>query len=121
MNTETRYQFIPNLNREIAEALKTATPEENIRGRAVYADSLVKILLFPFAAGQVLEEHVTPHPATLHVLEGTGEITLGSERKAVAAGSWVWMQGELPHSIRAETKLILLLQVFLQPSAPTAP
>ena len=87
----------------------------NIQGHAVYADSRMKVLLLPFRAGQTLAEHTTPHDAIMHVIEGQGEITLGRDRVAVQAGSWMRMVGGLPHSIRAETNLLLLLQVLLSP------
>jgi quercetin dioxygenase-like cupin family protein len=117
MKTKAPYHFVSNLAAEVASQLETSTPEKNIQGRAIYSDSLTKVLLFPFTAGQELKEHITPHPAILHVVEGKGEITFGNDRQAVQAGSWAWIEGSLPHSIRAETKLVLLLQVFLNQSA----
>lgn len=120
------YHFLPDLAREVAASLESSTPQPNIQGRAIYADSTVKVLLLPFRAGQVLNEHVTPHAAIMHVLTGKGEITLGPDKRSVQAGSWMWMEGSLPHSIRAETDLVLLLQVFLdgrssrQPAAASA-
>ncbi len=111
------FHFIPDLQEEIASALATAEENPNIQGRAIYADSITKILLMPFAAGQSLSEHTTPHQAIMHVLHGTGKFTLGNETRPVKPGSWVMMPPKLPHSIHAETELVLLLQVFLQPGA----
>lgn len=113
MKSKAPYHFISNLAAEVAGQPETSSAEANIQGRAIYSDSLTKVLLFPFAAGQVLKEHVTPHPAILHVVEGEGEVTLGDDRKDVKAGSWAWIEGGLPHSVRARAKLVLLLQVFL--------
>jgi len=115
---KTPYHFLPDLSHEVASSLASAPPQPNIQGRAIYADSNVKVLLLPFRAGQVLTEHVTPHTAIMHVLTGKGEITLGADRKTVQAGSWMWMEGALPHSIHAETDLVLLLQVFLDHRPP---
>lgn len=115
MNEHFPYHFIPDLTEAIGESLREASADTDIKGRAIYRDSTVKVLLFPFGEGQVLKEHTTPHPAILHVIEGRGELTLGTDRKPVAKGAWAWMEGGLPHSVHAETKMVLLLQVFLNP------
>lgn len=114
MNTKNPYHFIGDLKVETADPLQEAKPEENIQGRAIYADSSMKVLLFPFAPGQELKEHRTPHAAILQIVKGRGEISLGEDRNQVWEGSWVRMEG-LCHGIRAETEVILLLQVFLTP------
>lgn len=90
----------------------------NVPGRAIYADLTVKIQLLPFRAGQILTECVTPHAAIVQVLTGKGQITLGPDKKSLQAGSWMRLLGGLPHSIQAETDLVLLLQVFLDHSSP---
>ncbi len=117
MNTDQPFHFIPDLSAEIAAALASAKNNPTIQGHAIYADSITKILLLPFAAGQTLREHATPHQAIMHVLQGSGEITLGDSVKKVQAGSWMMMAPRLPHSIHADTELILLLQVFLTASS----
>ena len=114
MNTgEKPYTFLPNLKTEIASALEAAKDHKNIQGQAIYRDSVVKVLLFPFAAGQILHEHTTPHQATMHILSGKGTVTLGADKKEVEAGAWMMMPPSLPHSVHAETELVLLLQVFV--------
>lgn len=118
MDTEKMsYHFIPDLGEKISAALEAADKTTPIQGQAIYADSLTKILLFPFAEGQTLREHTTPHQAILHVIRGKGEMTLGDDTKPVQEGSWVMMSPNLPHSISANTKMILLLQVFLKGDA----
>lgn len=108
------YHFVADLNAETTGSLPIAAPISNIPGRAIYADSRIKVLLLPFWAGQTLAEHHTPHDAIMHVLSGSGQVTLGSDRHEVQAGSWMRMAGGLPHSIHAKTDLLLLLQVLMQ-------
>jgi quercetin dioxygenase-like cupin family protein len=48
-------------------------------------------------------------------------VTLGPDTQEVQAGSWMWMEGGLPHRIEAETDLVLLLQVFLDDAHPRRP
>lgn len=116
MKHDEPFYFIPDLQEHIAAALAAAKENPTIQGHAIYADSVTKVLLLPFAAGQVLPKHSTPHQAIMHVLHGTGEITLGTSVQKVKAGSWMMMSPRLPHAIRAETELLLLLQVFLSSS-----
>lgn len=114
MNTgEKPFTFLPDLKSEISSALENAKNHTNIQGQAVYRDSVVKVLLFPFAPGQTLPEHTTRHQAILHILSGKGKVTLGTDEKEVETGSWMMMAPGLPHSVHAETELILLLQVFV--------
>lgn len=113
MKTDKTYYLIPDLQAEISEGLRAAKETGQIKSHAIYADSVTKVLLFPFPAGQSLREHVTPHQAMMHVLSGEGEITLGEESQNVKAGAWVMMKPGLPHSIHAKSEMVLLLQVFL--------
>lgn len=112
---KSSYHFVSDLSQEATTTNDDSQLPANIPGRAVYADSRMKVLVLPFRAGQILTEHPTPHDAILHVLQGKGQITLGADRHDVQAGSWARMEGGLPHSIHAETDLLLLLQVLLNP------
>ena len=114
MDTARNYTFIPNLEKQAADALASAKDHPNIQGHAIYRDSITKILLFPFAPGQILHEHATPHQAILHILKGKGKVTLGPDEKEIETGAWMMMDPGLPHSIQAETELLLLLQVFMK-------
>lgn len=122
MNSRPSYHFVPDLQELAGSGPATDQTPFNIQGRAVYADGRIKVLLLPFRAGQTLAEHTTPHDAIMHVLSGQGRITLANDVKEVRAGAWMWMQGRLPHSIHADTDLLLLLQVALEPGdVPSSP
>lgn len=106
------YTYIFDLSVRIAELAKEGHPTEHIRGRAVYTDENVKALVFPFEAGQTLHEHTAPHPAILHFIEGEADVTLGTDQKKARAGTWIHMAAELPHSIHAHTKTVMLLLIL---------
>ena len=89
--------------------LTTELPEESILSRNVYGDDHVKVTLFGFAPGQELSEHTAARPAILHFLDGEAELVLGEETKPARAGTWVRMDAHLPHSIRAQTPVQMLL------------
>jgi len=96
--------IIPDLLTHIPEI----TPE-SILSRTIYKDEQFKAILFAFAPGQELSEHTSAHPAVLHFLQGTADVALGEERIAAAAGTWVHMPPNLPHSILAQTPVMMLL------------
>lgn len=109
----TRYTFIPDLAAHVEALLSQAPrPTEHVQGRAVYTDEHVKVLAFPFDAGQALEEHTAPHPIALHFLSGEADVTLGPDAVVARGGTWAHLPPHLPHSIHARTPTVMLLLVF---------
>ncbi|MDX1614369.1 MAG: cupin domain-containing protein [Candidatus Promineifilaceae bacterium] len=92
-------------------------PAESIVSRAVHVAGQMRVTLFGFAPGQELTEHTAARPAVLHFLSGQAELTLGTEVKAAGPGAWVYMPAHLPHSIVAQTEVVMLL--LLLPDAAT--
>lgn len=108
------YTYILDLDAHVAAMVAQARhPTEHVQARAVYTDDHVKVLAFPFEAGQSLDEHTAPHPAALHVLKGEADVTLGTDAVDARAGTWIHMPAGLPHSIRARTEVLMLLLAFL--------
>jgi quercetin dioxygenase-like cupin family protein len=97
------YTLIPNILDEIS------LPEKGILSHTVQNDGQVKIILFGFAAGQELTAHTAPMPATIQVLRGAAEITLGDDSIQADTGCVIHMQPNLPHGIVAKTPLLMLL------------
>ncbi len=107
------YTFIPDLAAHVAELVAQAPhPTEHVQARAVFTDEHVKVLAFPFEAGQALAEHTAPHPVALHFLSGEADVTLGPDAVEARAGTWIHLPPRLPHSIRARTDTVMLLFVF---------
>lgn len=84
-------------------------PPDSIVSRTFYSDDRLKAILFGFAAGQELSEHTAARPAILHFLQGQARLTLGDHATTAGPGAWVHMQPHLPHSIYAETDVVMLL------------
>lgn len=103
-NPTTDPVLIPDL-----AALLTDAPAQGILSRTFLRAPDVRAVLFRFAAGEQLSEHTSSHPAVLHFLEGTAELTLGEAHHTVTAGAWAYMPPALPHSIQALTPVTLLL------------
>ena len=108
------YTYIFNLGDHLETLTEQAKhPTEHLQARAIYTDERVKVLAFPFEAGQALTEHTAPHPAALHFLEGEADVTLGADAVKAQAGTWIHMPPRLPHSIHARTAVLMLLLIFL--------
>ncbi|MBC8504858.1 MAG: cupin domain-containing protein [Anaerolineales bacterium] len=84
-------------------------PDDSIVSRTFYEDDQLKGILFGFAAGQELSEHTAAKPAILHFIEGQARLTLGDDEKSAGPGTWVHMAPHLPHSVVAESRLVMLL------------
>jgi quercetin dioxygenase-like cupin family protein len=84
-------------------------PPDSIVSRTFYEADRLKAILFGFAPGQELSEHTSARPAILHFLTGEAGLTLGEDTQRVQTGAWAYMQPHLPHSIVAQTEVIMLL------------
>lgn len=98
------YQLFPNLM-----DLAPAVPDDSILSRTFYKDERLSAVLFSFAAGEELSEHTSAYPAIIHFLSGRAHVRLAGDETAVEAGAWVRMSPKLPHTIVAETPVVMLL------------
>lgn len=98
------YTYFENLLSELPEI-----PSDSIISRTLYDDEQFKAVLFGFAPGQELSEHTASVSAQLYFVEGTGRLILGEEEHTVLPGTWARMTPRLPHSVHADTRLVMLL------------
>jgi len=84
-------------------------PQDGITSRTLYTDEHTKVVLFGFGAGQELSQHTASMPAMLHFIQGEGKVTLGSDEQVATPGTWAYMPANLPHSVLAQTPLVMLL------------
>jgi len=98
------YTHFEDLAAEISEI-----PPDSIVSRTLYDDDLHKAILFGFAAGQELSEHTASQTALLYFVQGQAKLTLGDDESQASPGTWVRMAPRLPHSVLAETTLVMLL------------
>jgi quercetin dioxygenase-like cupin family protein len=102
------YHFVSRLSELVPEL-----PKDGIVSRTFFKNEQVKVLVFGFDAGQELSEHTSSHPAILHFVQGEADLTLGDQQMQAVPGTWVYMQPHLPHSVVAQTPVIMLL-IMLQ-------
>jgi quercetin dioxygenase-like cupin family protein len=100
------YTLIPNIFDEIH------VPEKVILSHTFHNDPAVKIILFGFAPGQELTAHTAPMPATIQIIRGEAELTLGADSLTARDGCVIHMQPNLPHGILAKSPLLMLLTLI---------
>jgi quercetin dioxygenase-like cupin family protein len=87
-------------------------PEHGITSRALMSDDSVRVVIFGFDAGEELSEHTAAVPAIVHVLSGEATLRLGDAVMEAKPGSWAYMAANLPHTVVAKTRLVLLLTLL---------
>jgi len=96
--------------RQLADELQ---PPESGKQSVVLTDNdNTKVVLFAFAAGDGLKEHVAPLPAIIQIIEGEAELTVGEVAVAGKPGTWIQMEANTPHSIKATTPMVMLLTLL---------
>lgn len=101
------YLYLADLAKETPEV-----PGQSILSRTFFEDEQMKAILFAFAPGQELSEHTASHPAILHFVRGEADLTLGGQEHKAGPGTWVHMEPNLTHSIKARTPVQMLLLLF---------
>ena len=104
------YTLYPDL------AAEASVPPRGILSQTLSDEGGVELVLFAFAAGERLAEHTSARPAILHILAGTGDLTLGGDASLASPGTWARVPAHLPHSLVARTPLVMAL--YLLPSVP---
>ena len=107
MTTENSYTYTEDL-RSLIPGIKP----DSIVNHVVSSDGGTKTILFAFAAGQELSEHMSPRPVVLHFLSGEAEVSVGGDTLSVKANSWLQMPPRLLHSVHAQTGTYMLLMML---------
>ena len=107
--TQTPYQI-----RQLADEIQP--PDSGKQSVILLDDTHTKVVLFAFAAGHGLTEHVAPFPAIIQILTGEAEMTVGQESVAGKPGTWIQMAAKTPHSIKAKSQVVMLLTLLKIPA-----
>jgi len=101
------------LNEYIGKAIELAVAVDYANGSVVSKTILDKktgtLTLFAFDKGQGLSEHTSPYDATVQILDGEGELTVGGTSHVVRAGQLFIMPATVPHSLKAVVRFKMLL------------
>jgi quercetin dioxygenase-like cupin family protein len=102
---ESQYQI-----KQLADLLPT--PESGKQSLVLIDNDKTKVLLFSFASGAGLAEHVAPFEATIQIISGMALLTVGPESVDGKPGTWIQMAAKTPHSIKAESNVVMLLTLL---------
>jgi quercetin dioxygenase-like cupin family protein len=102
----TPYTFFADL------AAEAPVPARGILSQTLSNEGGIELVLFAFAAGARLSEHTSARPAIIHILDGEGELTSGTEAFAARPGTWLRMAPELKHSLVARTPMRMALYLL---------
>jgi quercetin dioxygenase-like cupin family protein len=83
--------------------------EQAVVSRTLLQRRAGTLTLFAFDRGQGLSEHTAPFDATVLVVEGTAELTVGGRKVVVEAGRLAVMPAGVPHAVRAPERFKMLL------------
>lgn len=75
------------------------------------------LTLFSFDEEQGLSEHTAPYDATVQVVDGEAEITIGGKPITVKTGALIIMPAGIPHSLRAVKRFKMLLIMIREKKA----
>ena len=94
-------------------------PTAGMSNRVLLKDGNCQYTLFCMAAGADISEHRANRNATVHTLEGNGQLTLDGREIDLRPGTFAVMPARTPHAIRATDNLAFLL--ILSEPAPSSP
>ncbi|MEX0704346.1 MAG: cupin domain-containing protein [Planctomycetales bacterium] len=83
-----------------------------IVSRILLKQPIGSVTAFAFDAGQELSEHTCPYDALLHVVDGTGIVTVGESTFEVESGQIIRLPAHVPHSVKAERRFKMLLTML---------
>ncbi|WP_017324145.1 cupin domain-containing protein [Synechococcus sp. PCC 7336] len=92
-------------------------PETGILSKVLLGDENCQYMLFCLATGSKIAEHRAPRNATIHVLEGSGKLTLNGQVISLEPGIFAVMPARTPHALTAIENLAFLL-ILSEPAPP---
>ena len=86
--------------------------EGSIVSRVLLKNKGGTVTLFALDAGEGISEHTAPFDALVMVMEGEAEIAIAGESFKVQQGELIILPAHQPHSVKAPTRLKMLLNMI---------
>jgi len=87
-------------------------PKDGTLSRTIHQDKNVKVVLFGFAGGQELSQHMASVPAMIQIIQGDVRFTFDGDERELSAGSWAYMEANTPHAVYARSDAVMLLTML---------
>lgn len=84
----------------------------SVVSREILRNNAGTLTLFAFDEGQGLSEHTAPFDATVTILDGEAEITVGGVVHHPKAGEMLIMPAGIPHALQAKQRFKMLLTMI---------
>lgn len=89
--------------------------QQKVVSRTLAQNDYLTLTLFAFAAGEGISSHASTGDAMIQVLDGEGQITIGTEKFNVSSGQMIIMPANIPHAVDAIKPFKMLLTVVKPP------
>ncbi|MDH5242999.1 MAG: cupin domain-containing protein [Chloroflexota bacterium] len=100
------YTFYPDLT------VEATVPPRGIHSRTLSDENGIELVLFALADGERLSEHAASRPAIVHVLSGSGALTVAGASHPLETGAWLRMRAGTPHAVEAHSALVFALYLL---------
>lgn len=89
--------------------------EQKVVSRTLAQNDFLTLTLFAFAAGEGISSHASTGDAMIQILDGEGQITIGTEKFNLGSGQMIIMPANIPHAVDAIKPFKMLLTVVKPP------
>ncbi|MEL6319162.1 MAG: cupin domain-containing protein [Cyanobacteria bacterium J06626_14] len=84
-------------------------PQSGVLSKIIVKDTVCQYSLFCMAADTEISEHTSSRNAVVHIIEGTGTLTLKGESIRLEPGTLIFMPAHAPHALAASSNLAFIL------------
>src|SRR5512137_747578 len=87
----------------------------HVDARKIYESPHAMAVVITLKPGEALKKHITPVDVFFYVLEGTGVVEIGDEKKTVGKDMLVESPAKVPHKWTNESKAVFRVLVIKVP------
>ncbi len=99
---------------EVAKVVSGPNPH-HVDARKIYDSPHAMAVVITLQPGEALKKHITPVDVFFYVLEGTGVVEIGDEKKTVGEDMLVESPAKIPHKWTNESKGVFKVLVVKVP------
>lgn len=107
-------QLLKNIDPEKVLEMATLVDYQTgqVVSRTLAQNKALSLTLFAFDQGEEISSHSSGGDAMVYILDGSAQITIGSENYSLQKGQTIVMPAGIPHAVQASEKFKMLLIVI---------